>query len=179
MTCTLRYLGIDISKEYFDVSLLSNGKYQTATFKNNKKGFHQLRRWLKKRGVTTLHACLEATGRYGEALALFLYEQGYTVSVVNPARIKAYAASQLSRNKNDQLDARLIAHFCATQKPPTWSPLSPQLRTLRELVRHLQVLKELRQQQINRIKAGEQTGQVEAALKAHTALRVPLGDCLS
>ena len=81
MNSTPRYLGIDISKEYFDVSLLSDGHYLSATFKNNKKGFYQLRRWLKKRGVTNLHACMEATGRYGEALALFLYQEGYTVSV--------------------------------------------------------------------------------------------------
>jgi len=31
---------------------------------------------------------LEATGRYGEAVAEWLYEQGHTVSIVNPACIK-------------------------------------------------------------------------------------------
>ena len=103
MNSTPRCLGIDISKEYFDVSLFSDGQYLNATFKNNKKGFHQLRRWLKKRGVASLHACMEATGRYGEALALFLYEQGYTVSVVNPARIKAYAQRRLAEIKMTNL----------------------------------------------------------------------------
>ena len=43
------------------------------------------------------------------------------------------------------------------------------MRALRDLVRHLQALKELRQQQINRLKAGEQTKEVESALKAHLA----------
>jgi transposase len=36
-----------------------------------------------------VHACLEATGEYGAALALALYEAGHQVSIVNPARIAA------------------------------------------------------------------------------------------
>ena len=36
-------------------------------------------------------------------------------------------------------------------------------------MRHLQVLKELRQQQINRLKAGEQSKEVELSLKTHIA----------
>lgn len=117
----------------------------------------------------SLHTCMEATGRYHEALAFFLYQQGYMVSVVNPARTKAYAASQLSRNKNDRLDAKVIAHFCATQQPPLWTPPSPQLRTLRDLVRHLQALKDMRQQQINRLQAGDLATEVVSALSAHIA----------
>jgi len=39
------------------------------------------------------------------------------MSVVNPAQVKAYARSQLQRNKTDRLDAALIADFCRTQHP--------------------------------------------------------------
>ena len=62
---------------------------------------------------------------YGEGVAEYLYSQGYTISVVNPARIKAYAASQLQRNKTDKLDAALIADFCRTQQSPLWMPPDP------------------------------------------------------
>jgi transposase len=41
-----------------------------------------------------VHACLEATGRYG--VALHLHDAGHRVSVVNPAQIKHCA--KLGRN---------------------------------------------------------------------------------
>ena len=44
-------------------------------------------------------------GTYGQGVAECLHAAGYRVSGVNPARIKGYAQSQLSRNKTDQLDA--------------------------------------------------------------------------
>jgi transposase len=53
-----------------------------------------------------------------EALALWLHQAGHTVSVVNPAAIKAFAASRLSRTKTDKVDAELIARFCQAQQPP-------------------------------------------------------------
>jgi transposase len=61
--------------------------------------------------------CLETTGLYGDGIASLLHAQVYHVSVVNPARIKAYGDSQLKRNKTDRSDAQLIADFCRTQQP--------------------------------------------------------------
>lgn len=46
-----------------------------------------------------VHARLEATSTYGEAMAAYLHEQGHRVSVVNPSRIKGFALSELLRNK--------------------------------------------------------------------------------
>ena len=48
---------------------------------------------------------LEATGTYGEVLAEALITAGHAVSVVNPAQIKAFAQSQLSRIKTGYLQA--------------------------------------------------------------------------
>ena len=55
-------------------------------------------------------------------MAETLHQRGYRVSVVNPARVKAYAASQMQRNKIDTLEATLIADYCRTQQPPAWTP---------------------------------------------------------
>jgi transposase len=71
---------------------------------------------------------MEATGNWGLDLADFLHAQGMRVSVVNPARIKAYGASELARNKTDQLDAALIARFCRAQAPASWRPPAPHLQ---------------------------------------------------
>lgn len=75
------------------------------------------------------------------------------MSVVNPSRIKAYANSQMRRNKTDALDAALIADYCRTQKPLAWTPPAPELKELQALVRHLDDLKQERQRANNRLEA--------------------------
>jgi len=162
-------LGIDISKQQFDIVLRQDDRTKTGRFSNNHPGFLKLGRWLKKQGVDTLHACLEATGTYGEELAEFLYAAGHQVSVVNPAQIKAYGQSQLTRNKTDQADARLIADFCATQHPALWTPPAPEWKELQALVRHLDNLKTMRQQERNRLSAGLSSATIEQALHEHIA----------
>src|SRR3972149_1070691 len=144
-------LGIDVSKEKFDVALLRGSKYKHKKFTNSKKGFEELTRWLGKLGVETLHACMESTGVYGEELAEYLYDQGFKVSVVNPARIKGFAQSELIRSKTDKVDASLIARFCAAMKPSPWTPDPEEIRELRSLVRRVEALLNMRQQEINRL----------------------------
>jgi transposase len=162
-------LGVDISKSKFDVALLRDKEYVLATFDNDSVGFVRLRKWLKKRKVNELHACLEATGRYGDDLALYLHEAGYRVSIANPARIHAYAVSQLKRNKTDREDAKLIAHFCATQDPELWTPPSQAQQELQAMVRHLESLQTMRQQESNRLQAGVPSMVVRETLEAHIA----------
>lgn len=145
-------LGIDISKDKFDVCLQPAGTPgapgSRAVFDNTPAGFKKLRRWLAQQQATHLHACLEATSRYGDALALFLYQAQHTVSVVNPRRIRYYADSLLVRTQHDALDAEIIARFCATQQPPAWQPLPSELRQLQNLtrLRHFLVSQNLRLQ---------------------------------
>jgi transposase len=165
----MNILGVDVSKSKFDIALLRDNEYVLATFDNDSVGFVKLRKWLKKRVVNELHACLEATGRYGDDLALFLHEAGYRVSIVNPARIQAYAVSQLKRNKRDREDAKLIAHFCATQDPEPWTPPSQAQQELQAMVRHLESLQTMRQQESNRLQAGVPSMAVRETLEAHIA----------
>ncbi len=115
--------GIDISKLKFDVTLLLEpGKEKHKTFNNTSEGFKELDAWLQGLGANKAHVCLEATGSYGEKVSLFLYQQGYKVSVVNPTRIKAYAKSEGLRTKTDKLDSAVIARFCKAQSPSAWHP---------------------------------------------------------
>lgn len=143
---TKHILGIDIAKLKFDVHLRTregDGPGQQQCFPNNSKGFKALLKWLLAQGVKELHVCLEATSRYGDALAAFLYDHGYQVSLVNPRRIRHYADSQLTRTQNDAIDARLIADFCASQqKLALWEPRSPAHCQLQDLTRARQTLVE-------------------------------------
>jgi transposase len=160
-------LGIDVSQATLDVALLHDQRQRQASFPNSPQGFAQLARWLSKDAPSEVHACLEATGRYGDALALFLYEAGHTVSVVNPARIQAFARAMMSRNKTDSGDARLIARYCELHQPPPWTPPPPEVRTLQEVVRRLAALEQMRQQERNRLKAGVADETVQAMIEHH------------
>lgn len=159
-------LGIDVSKAELDVALsIEAGGYIQAVFENNRKGYQALSQWLDSQRVKELHACLEATGRYGEGVAGYLHEQGYVVSLVNPSRIHAYGQSKLRRNKNDRLDACLIADFCATQQPVPWTPPSQAQRTLQELSRESTTLKEDRQRKRNKLQSGLASLQTKQSLE--------------
>lgn len=144
-------LGIDISKDSFHVELSINDKLRHRRFTNRKEGFAELCVWLAKHKATLVHACLEATGPYSEALALHLHERGHTVSVSNPAQIKAFGQSELLRNKDDRPDAALIRRFCEKQRPAAWTPPPAHFRELQALTRHLENLLESRQQHLNRL----------------------------
>lgn len=163
-------LGIDVSKATLDVVLLRpNQNPQAARYTNTLAGFQKLDKWLRKRKAGWVHACLEATGLYGDDVALFLHDAGHTISVVNPVRIKKYAESQLQRNKTDRLDAAIIADFCLKQQPPAWTPPDPAWRELRALARHLLDLKDMRQQEVNRLEAGVTSQTVQQVLVEHIA----------
>jgi len=159
-------LGIDIAKAKFDVALLwPDGRLRRKGIANNPKGFAELATWLRRQGVERVHAALEATGTYGHAVAEFLYDAGHQVSVLNPAVIAAFAASELSRAKTDRRDAALIARYCAQQRPALWTPLPREVRELQGLVRRLDALQEMRTQETNRLGAGEVVPAVAASIE--------------
>lgn len=158
-------LGIDIAKGKFEVALQdAHGRVRRKSCANTPVGFRELDAWLHRQHVTQVHACLEATGAYGEALATWLYDAGHRVSVVNPHVIHAFAASQLSRTKTDRTDAALIARFCATQQPPAWTPTPREIRELQALVRRLEALQDMRTQETNRLTSGAATTAVERSI---------------
>jgi transposase len=146
------HLGIDVAKAKLDCALRRpDGKFRSKVLANSSAGFEQLAQWLAAQQARDVHVCMEATGVYWEPLAQFLAERGLTVSVTNPAQLKAYAASCLSRSKTDALDARLIAQFCSERHPAPWQPPSEAEQTLRALVLRLDALQGMRTQEANRL----------------------------
>lgn len=108
---------------------------------------------------------MEATGTYWEAVAEYLADAGFTVSVVNPAQIKAFGAAALVRTKTDRVDARLIAEFCLAQCPAPWQPPSVALRELRALVARREALQGMRIQEHNRLDVAREA--VRSGIEAH------------
>jgi len=146
------YLGIDVAKAKLDCALrLADNKYKHKVVENNQNGFTKLMEWLAKQGAVNVHVCMEATGVYWEAVAEFLAGNKMTVSVINPAQIKAFGASRLVRTKTDKVDAQLIAVFCSERRPEPWQAPLPSEQALRALVLRLDALQAMRTQESNRL----------------------------
>jgi transposase len=164
-------LGIDVSKGWFDVCLQQGDERWQGRFDNSGAGFRRLATWLDKwlsaEQQARVHACMEATGRYGEALAYWLQARDYRVSIVNPALIKSPAQSMGQRHKSDRLDARVIADYCLKHQPTAWQPLSPAQAVLQALVRQLDALERMHTQEQNRLQAGPLPPEVEVVIRAH------------
>lgn len=156
-------VGIDVAKKKVDLFVVCQEKGKSKVFANTPAGHREIQHWLSERGFmpATTHVCLEATGPYSEVLATTLVTGGWKVSVVNPARLKGFAQGELARNKTDRADAALLARFCAALRPALWAPPSAAFRQLRGWVDRLQALKDMRQQELNRMEALEASAQID------------------
>jgi transposase len=94
-----------------------------------------------------------------------MHDAGHTVSIINPARIKGFAQSELMRTKNDKVDAGLIARFCHAMHPELWTPVPPEMRRLQSLVRRIDTLISMRTQEMNRIDVSHES--IRASLRNH------------
>jgi transposase len=147
------HLGIDVGKLQLHAELLQGDEKARKSVPNSVKGFEQLSKWLANREATEVHACLEATGSYGEAVAEYLFDAGHRVSVVNPMQIKAFGRSVLVRTKTDAVDAGIIAQFCRERSPLPWIPPSHEVRTFRALLRRRETLTNMIAAEKNRLEA--------------------------
>ncbi|MDP2746940.1 IS110 family transposase [Pseudomonas sp.] len=162
-------VGIDIAKHTFDIATLQvNGKHRTkAKLANDRDGFEVLQQWLLKHAAPQAWIVMEATGIYHEALAEWLYEQGYRVCVLNPAHVAYYARSQLQRVKTDKVDAKLIADYGNRHQGElrAWKPEPPAIRRLKALVHRLKDLQELEQMERNRLEVASDSN-VQASIES-------------
>jgi transposase len=86
--------GIDVSKKTLDICvLLANGKQREFQSANTEEGFAQLLAKARKLAGEQLHFCMEPSGTYHLGIAYHLIEQGCTVSLENPRRIKYHGIS--------------------------------------------------------------------------------------
>lgn len=109
------YIGVDISKKTIDVAIYKKEKASKASvcekFPNSPDGFKEMKRWLRKSGVSLTNAlfCMEATGHYTYDLCLFLEQQEVSYSVQSPLHLKRSLG--LTHGKNDKVDAYRIASY--------------------------------------------------------------------
>lgn len=124
------FAGFDVSKKFFDVCVLNEGKQQLAQrFGYDTNGLDALIKVLP----VEAHCVMEVTGPYYLKLATWLYDRGFKVSVVNPLVIKRFSQMRLLRAKTDKADARMIADYAKTEKPEYWQPPAAYIIKLQQL----------------------------------------------
>jgi transposase len=134
-------VGVDVAKDKFDIAYSVNNQYRHKCFCNDKKGRREFAKWLEK-NIQLPWVCMEATGHYSELIADDLVENDIRVSIVNPLQIKSFARVKLSRNKNDIIDAKIIAEYCEKMQPRTFISRSDSQKELKDLTKLLDTLKE-------------------------------------
>jgi transposase len=124
-----KIIGIDISKETFDVVILREDESKDwYKFENKPSGFKDLLKLLKAGDK----CIMEATGPYYHRLAYYLHEKLILVSVVNPLKIKRFCQMRMQRAKTDKKDAFLIAEYGKSENPGLWSPEPQAIQQLKQ-----------------------------------------------
>ena len=172
MTIIKQCVGIDISQASFSVCICyslgpdDHDYSEVKHFKNDKSGFNQLVRWVRKRceaSVETVYL-MEATGVYYERLAHHLDRLKQRVHVVLPNTSKHYFSSLNIKTKTDALDAKVLSRFGVERKHKIWQPPSPVLLELRNLTRFYVQLQE-HKTSLNNIKHSKQSAhEVQAVI---------------
>jgi len=127
--------GIDTSKAKLDIAV--HGRAERWQVENTRRGWRRLAADLAKANVARVG--IEATGGYERGVVSHLREQGFTVLILQPIQVRAYARVHLRRAKNDRLDAVLIAACAAAIDQPKIEP-DPRLA---ELAQHLTFVEQI------------------------------------
>jgi len=127
--------GIDTAKDKLDIAV--HGRATRWQVENGLAGWRRLASELAGAGVARVG--IEATGGYERGVVGHLRAAGFTVIVLQPIQVRAYARLRLRRAKNDALDAALIAACAAAVDQPR---IAPDVR-LEELAGHLTFVEQI------------------------------------
>ena len=106
------FIGIDISKEYFDAFLIAeNGNRKHNQFSNTSKGVREFLKWFKGENlkIEDTLICMEHTGMYGKVLSTLLVAKKCNLWIEMSLRI--IRSIGIQRGKNDKIDPERIALY--------------------------------------------------------------------
>lgn len=97
--------GIDTGKDKLDVAV--HGERKGFVVENGPAGWRSVAKRLSEANVARVG--IEATGGYERGVVRHLEKLGFTVVVLQPLQVRAFAQLRLRRAKSDRIDAALIA----------------------------------------------------------------------
>lgn len=126
------HLGVDVAK--FSLAPDALRLHPLCSVPNTPAGVKQIIRALSKLKGVRPHLIIESTGGHQRLLVDALHEAGFTLSVVNPGRVRHFAEACGQLAKTDPLDAKILSRFGQMMQPAPTAPLSSMQRELNELV---------------------------------------------
>jgi len=138
------FVGIDISKDSFDATLIDEfqKKLFYQKFSMDKNGFKLFLQKLENFDKASLQITVESTGVYFVSLYNYLIKTGFSISVVNPLLVHNFHKSMsLRKTKTDKKDSFIIALF-TLKNLEILSKHSKQTSTMRRLCRERDKLSE-------------------------------------
>ena len=136
------YIGIDISKSWFDASLMAVINYSkqpmhTERFDNTKAGLKKFNQWLKKAKVAFNDQTLlvvENTGIYHRLLWQYCTDKKLPIHIGNAAHIKW--SFGIARGKNDVIDSKRLCNYAFKESDilKAMPPLQASLMELKDLM---------------------------------------------
>jgi transposase len=163
-------VGIDTSRYGHYAAFLRDDLQPAAAelpFPESAAGYALFRQRLecivRRHGPVHFVVRLDAAGPYADNLLHFLHHLGasacnapssppplaLSLSCGDPQRNKNYRAALFGGKKSDPVEARAAARFALTEKPSSDTPLSLELRTLRQVAGRLQAVVRQRTRLIN------------------------------
>lgn len=142
MTKNKNYIGIDISKLTFDVSILDEkDKYKHYKFTNDLDGFKKLSQLLNYESDVCV---MEASGVYYLKLATYLFSIKISVCVINPLVIRRFSQMRMIRAKTDKKDSSVIADYGKTETPDLWKPEENYVLEIKQMQAYVEQLNKSR-----------------------------------
>lgn len=113
------FIGVDISKDTLDLSLLKEetyGLFKDYKVENTFKGFGKVEEWLVKQKIEFKDClfCMEHTGTYGLLFFAWLNQMEIDYCVEPGMQIKK--SMGITRGKNDIIDARRISEYAYSNR---------------------------------------------------------------
>jgi transposase len=164
-----RCCGMDVHKETVVVCVLAAdggaGKPLKKVYGTFRHDLGRMRGWLKQLKVTEI--AMESTGVYWRPIWNVLEGHGFQLILANPKQVKA-----LHGRKSDKRDSQRIAEFLQDRRiDPSFVP-PPEIRRLRDLLRHRVSLLEQRNQTHNKIRDLFETANIKLSSVASHLLGV-------
>lgn len=132
-----KIIGIDISKEKFDVCFsFQLSSYSSRSYTYNAEG---IKLFLKDVPFDSI-CIMEATGVYHLRLAYALNKIGVFVSVVNPLSVKNFSRAVMCRTKTDKADARQLVDYARRMELAEWKPTSDNYIRMQQIYRSIELL---------------------------------------
>jgi transposase len=129
--------GIDVAKAKLDIAV--DGCSERWQVANTPAGFRDLVRLMRRLQVTRIG--LEASGGYERDVVEHLRKAGFSVVVLQPIQVRAFATFMLCRAKSDKIDAGLIA-ACVAYRASSREPPDPRLPPLADLLTFIEQIEE-------------------------------------